>query len=308
MNQFLIYTAFPRGYCAGVHRAISMLAEIINEFPPPVYVNHEIIHNRFVVDMFERKGVIFESNLDKIPDGSLVVVSAHGAGPSFFAKLRVRKMRWIDATCPLVDKVHKEARKFIKDGYHILYVGKKGHQEAIGVIDEGKDHITLIEDKDDLKEVNIESPLVLLTQTTLSVDETENIIKEAKLRFPHITLPNSSDICYATTNRQNAVKALADTCDIIIVVGSKNSSNSNKLKQVAESLGKTSYLIDHVGELDQAWLKYAKNVGVTAGASGPEELVQGVIEGLETLGGIYHSELKIAEEKVEFSSIITVNL
>lgn len=308
VNQFLVYTAFPRGYCAGVHRAISMLMEVMNQFPSPIYVNHEIIHNRFVVQMFERKWVIFESNLEKIPEWSLVVISAHGSGPSFFMKLRNRKMRWIDATCPLVEKVHKEAKQFIKNGYHILYIGKKWHQEAVGVIDEWEEHITLIEEKNDLKKITPNQPLALLTQTTLSVDETDAIIQEAKLLFPNILLPKTSDICYATTNRQNAVKALANICDTILVVGSKNSSNSNKLRQVAESQEKTSYLIDHADELDPAWFSYAKKVWVTAGASGPEELVQGVVQRLEEFGWIYHSELKITEEKMEFPSIITVNL
>lgn len=285
-----------------------MLMEILREYPPPIYVNHEIIHNRFVVEMFEKKWVIFESNLDLIPEESLVVISAHGTGPSYFSKLRARRMRWIDATCPLVEKVHKEAKQYIKDGYHILYIGKKWHQEAIGIIDEWEEHFTLIEEKSDLKNIMGDRPLALLTQTTLSVDDTESIIKEAKSRFPHIVLPKTSDICYATTNRQNAVKHLAEICDVIVVVGSKNSSNSNKLRQVAESMKKKSYLVDHVSELDAAWFVKSKNVGVTAGASGPEELVQWVIEWLEEYGWIFHSELKIAEEKVEFSSIITVKL
>lgn len=301
-----IYTAFPRGYCAWVDRAVGMLMEIIEKFPSPIFVNHQIIHNRFVVAMFERKWVIFESNLENIPDGSLLVISAHGTWPSYFQALKKKNIHWIDATCPLVDKVHKEAKKFIKEGYHILYIGKKWHQEAIWVIDEANTHITLIEKKEDLKKVKISWPIALLTQTTLSVDETLDIIREAQKIFPDIALPKSSDICYATTNRQNAVKALANVCDTVIVVGSKNSSNSNKLKQVATDLWKKAHLIDDASEIDPTWIVNSDSIWVTAGASGPEELVKWVIEVIESMGWIFIKEIRVTDEKMEFPYVIKV--
>lgn len=301
-----IYTAFPRGYCAWVDRAVGMLMEIIEKFPSPIFVNHQIIHNRFVVAMFERKWVIFESNLENIPDGSLLVISAHGTWPSYFQALKQKNIRWIDATCPLVDKVHKEAKKYIKEGYHILYIGKKWHQEAVGVIDEGEKYFTLIEKREDLKKVIVSWPLALLTQTTLSVDETEEIIQEAKRMFPQIVLPNSSDICYATTNRQNAVKELAQYCDTVIVVGSKNSSNSNKLKQVALELWKRAHLIDDAREIESDWIYTSDSIWVTAGASGPEELVKWVIEVIESMGWTFVREIRVTDEKMEFPYVIKV--
>lgn len=275
-------------------------------FPPPIFVNHEIIHNRFVVEMFRKKWIIFEQDLGKIPEGSLVVISAHGSGPNYIRQLIDRRMRWIDATCPLVEKVHREAKKFIQEGYHILYIGKRGHQEALGVIDEGEKHFTLIEKKEDLHNYAWAPRLALLTQTTLSVDDTEDIIAAAKLLFPHLVLPKTSDICYATTNRQNAVKALAEYCDSILVVGSKNSSNSNKLKSLAASLGKRASLIDDASEIDREWLVGVSSIWVTSWASGPEELVVGVIERLTELWGGFEKEIRIIEEKMEFPYTITV--
>ena len=274
--------------------------DIVSSYPPPIYVNHEIIHNSYVVKMFERKWVIFESNLDAIPMGWLIVISAHGTGPSYFQELRKRGLRWIDATCPLVEKVHREARNYINKGYHILYIWKKWHQEALWVIDEGSLHFTLIEKKEDLHQVDQQLPLALLTQTTLSVDDTEVLIETAKNLFPHIVLPKTSDICYATTNRQNALKALAEKSDIIIVVGSKNSSNSNKLKNLAESLGNTAYLVDDARELESSWFLEGKSVWVTAWASWPEELVEGVLEKLKEFSWIFVSEIKTTEERMEF--------
>lgn len=274
--------------------------DIVSSYPPPIYVNHEIIHNSYVVKMFERKWVIFESNLDAIPMGWLIVISAHGTGPSYFQELRKRGLRWIDATCPLVEKVHREARNYINKGYHILYIWKKWHQEALWVIDEGSLHFTLIEKKEDLHQVDQQLPLALLTQTTLSVDDTEVLIETAKNMFPQIILPKTSDICYATTNRQNALKALAEKSDIIIVVGSKNSSNSNKLKNLAESLGNIAHLVDDARELESSWFLEGKSVWVTAWASWPEELVEGVLEKLKEFSWIFVSEIKTTEEKMEF--------
>ncbi len=274
--------------------------DIVSSYPPPIYVNHEIIHNSYVVKMFERKWVIFESNLDAIPMGWLIVISAHGTGPSYFQELRKRGLRWIDATCPLVEKVHIEARNYINKGYHILYIWKKWHQEALWVIDEGSLHFTLIEKKEDLHQVDQQLPLALLTQTTLSVDDTEVLIETAKNMFPQIVLPKTSDICYATTNRQNALKSLAEHCEVIIVVGSKNSSNSNKLKNLAESLGNTAYLVDDARELESSWFLEGKSVWVTAWASWPEELVEGVLEKLKEFSWIFDSEIKTTEERMEF--------
>jgi 4-hydroxy-3-methylbut-2-en-1-yl diphosphate reductase len=277
-----------------------MLMEIVSMYPPPIYVNHEIIHNTWVVRMFERKGVIFEPILANIPTGSLVVISAHGTGPSYFAELRTHGLRWIDATCPLVEKVHREARDAISKGYHILYIGKRWHQEALGVIDEGSENFTLIESVADVERIQVWWTYIILTQTTLSVDDTASIIVAIQELIPDVILPKAWDICYATTNRQRAVKVLAEETDIILVVGSANSSNSSKLQHVAESLGKTAYLIDSADDIDQYWFDNCSSVGVTAWASGPEELVEWVVEYLVHLGWVFDSELRVVEEKIEF--------
>ncbi len=318
-SSFIIHTAYPRGYCAWVHRAVDMLIQVISTYPDEqIYVNHEIIHNRYAIAMFERKWVIFESDIAKIPKDALIVISAHGIGPSYFSSLRARGIRWVDATCPLVEKVHREARDLISKWYHILYIGKKGHQEAVWVIDEGEKYFTLIEKEEDLKGVsdhwlqiaestisNLSSrishpPLALLTQTTLSVHDTEILIEKIQQKFPSIVLPNSWDICYATTNRQKAVKALAAECDIILVIGSQSSSNSTKLRDVAEKFWSKAYLIDDASEIETDWLIWVSSVWVTAWASGPEELVQGVVAYLEKIGWKFAHELRVMEEKVTF--------
>lgn len=310
---FSIFTAYPRGYCAGVHRAVGMLMEIVATYPAPIYVNHEIIHNTFVVKMFERKWVVFEPDLEKIPEWSLVVISAHGTGPTYFSQLRSRKMRWIDATCPLVEKVHREARDFISKWYHILYIGKAGHQEAVGVMNEWEKHFTLIEKEEDILQidnwqliVNSWKKLALLTQTTLSVDDTANLIEKIQIKFPDIILPKAWDICYATTNRQKAVKALAEKVDIVLVVWSKNSSNSSKLRHVAEEIWKKAYLIDTSEDIDISWFRWIASVWVTAWASGPEELVEWVLSFLGWIGGVFREELRVIEEKMEFPYILKI--
>ncbi len=298
--------------------------EIVATYPSPIYVNHEIIHNTFVVKMFERKWVVFEPDLDKIPEWSLVVISAHGTWPTYFSRLRSRNMRWIDATCPLVEKVHREARDFISKWYHILYIGKDGHQEAVGVIDEWEKHFTLIEKKEDIEKITdprlqildssvldlssdiYHSPLALLTQTTLSVDDTQVLIDTIVERFPDIVLPKAWDICYATTNRQKAVKALAEKVDIVLVVWSKNSSNSSKLRHVAEEMWKRAYLIDTSEDIDISWFSWISTVWVTAWASGPEELVEWVVKYLEWVGGVFSEELRVVEEMVEFPYILKI--
>ena len=297
---FSIYTAFPRGYCAGVHRAINMLQEIVNTYPVPIYVNHEIIHNQFVVRMFERKGIIFGKNINEIPEWSLMVVSAHGTGPNYYKELRAKKIQWIDATCPLVEKVHREARDAIARWYHILYIWKAGHQEAIGILDEWEEHFTLIENESDITKITSEKQYTILTQTTLSVDDTDTLIKKIIEKYPSTLLPKISDICYATTNRQKAIKSLAKQTDLILVVWSKNSSNSSKLQLIAEEMGNKSYLIDGPEDINPLWLDDVSSVGITAWASGPEELIVQVIEYLTSLGGTFEKELRIIEEKVTF--------
>ena len=301
--SFSIYMAYPRGYCAWVHRAVDMLMQVIMNYPDEtIYVNHEIIHNNFVIRMFEKRWVVFESDISKIPEGSLLVISAHGSGPTYFTGLRERKIRWIDATCPLVDKVHREARELIQNGYHILYIGKKWHQEAIGVIDEGERHFSLIEKEEDIEMISKDPSLryALLTQTTLSVEDTERLIEKVQIWFPDIILPKTGDICYATTNRQKAIKVLAEKCELILVIGSPSSSNSNKLRHTWESLGKKTYLIDDASEIDPDWLLWVVSVWVTAWASGPEELVEGVLQYLESLWGTFIQEIRVIEENIEF--------
>jgi 4-hydroxy-3-methylbut-2-enyl diphosphate reductase len=258
------------------------------------------------VRMFERKGVIFEADLDKIPPWSLVVISAHGVGPLYRQKLRSRWIRWIDATCPLVEKVHREAINFINSGYHIIYIGKRWHQEALWVLEEWTDRFSLVENLSDLDWLEIQGPVALLTQTTLSVDDTKILIESARARFPDIVLPKTSDICYATTNRQNALRALALETECIFIVGSKNSSNSTKLLKLAWNLGKRAYLIDWADEIKEEWLLNVSRIGVTSWASWPEELVSGVIDSLVSIGGIFEREIRITEEKIEFPYTLTV--
>lgn len=300
--MFQIYTAFPRWFCAGVDRAINLLKDVIEVYGTPIYVNHEIIHNKFIVDWFTKKWVIFEEDISRIPHWSLVVVSAHGVGPSYYASLKANWLKWIDATCPLVTKVHLEALQFIKKWYHIIYIGKKDHQEAQGVYDEDKNHITIVSNKEDVDRLDIswDMPLALLTQTTLSLDDTKELSLYIKEKFPGIVTPPAGDICYATTNRQNAVKKLAEIVDTVFVIWSKNSSNSAKLKLTAQKLWKKAFLIDNASEIDLAWLEWSSHIWVTSGASGPEELVQWVVELLEQNGGIFKEELRVIEENMNF--------
>lgn len=306
--MFQIYTAYPRWFCAGVDRAINLLKEVIEVYGTPVYVNHEIIHNKFIVNWFTKKWVIFEENVEKIPSWSLVVVSAHGVGPSYFQSLKKNGLRYIDATCPLVTKVHLESLQFIKKGYHIIYIWKKDHQEAQWVYDEDKNHITIVSNKDDVDTLDFSSEfsLALLTQTTLSLDETSELTQYIQQKYPDIVLPAASDICYATTNRQNAVKKLSEVVDMVFVIGSKNSSNSTKLKLTAEKLWKKAYLIDDASEIQKDWLVWIDTIGVTSWASGPEELVQWVVEWLTQNGWVFKEELKVIEENMNFPYNITV--
>jgi len=278
-----VLIAAPRGFCAGVDRAIQIVELALERFGAPVYVRHEIVHNRFVVDRLKKMGAIFVDELDEVPDDRPVVFSAHGVPKSVPASARDRGLSYIDATCPLVSKVHRQAERLIEDGMHILFVGHGGHPEVIGTfgqVPEGS--ITLIETVEDAMSVAIADParVAFLTQTTLSVDDTAAIVAALKQRFPGIRAPRSEDICYATSNRQAAVKAIAPECDRLLVIGSPNSSNSLRLAEVAERLDVPARLIDRASQIDWDWLGQPKTLGITAGASAPELLVREVIDAL----------------------------
>ena len=300
--MFNIYTVFPRWFCAWVHRAVSMLDEIVNTYKDTIYVNHEIIHNKFIINYFEKKWVIFEENLDNIPVWSIVVISAHWVWPSFMKNLRDKKLKYIDATCPLVKKVHLEAQNFIKNGYKILYIWKKNHQEALWVYDYSRENIFIVSREEDILNLNFseDTKLALLTQTTLSVDDTKDLISKIKEIYPHVEFPSSSDICYATTNRQTAIKKLSRFVDTIFIVWSKNSSNSNKLKKLWEKLGKKTFLIDDYSDIEDGFLKWSRNIWVSSWASWPEELVKWVVEALKTRWWNFIEEVRVVEEKINF--------
>ena len=278
-----VLIAAPRGFCAGVDRAIQIVELALERFGAPVYVRHEIVHNRFVADRLKKMGAIFVDELDEVPDDRPVVFSAHGVPKSVPASARERALTYVDATCPLVSKVHRQAERLIEDGMHILFVGHGGHPEVIGTfgqVPEGS--ITLIETVEDAMSVAIADParVAFLTQTTLSVDDTAAIVAALKQRFPGIRAPRSEDICYATSNRQAAVKAIAPECDRLLVIGSPNSSNSLRLAEVAERLDVPARLIDRASQIDWDWLGQPKTLGITAGASAPELLVREVIDAL----------------------------
>ncbi len=298
-----IYLASPRGYCAWVDRAIGMLDDIIAAYPnETIYVNHEIVHNKFIVDYFKRKGVIFSDDLEHIPSWSIMVFSAHWVAPSFVKKAKEKWLRCLDASCPLVIKVHSEAKKFIADGYKIIYIGKKTHQEAIWVADNDLENIFVVGNKAEADTLEFKKwqKLALLNQTTLSVDDTKELIEYVQKKYPHIELPSFSDICYATTNRQEAVKELIKTVDVLIIVGSKNSSNSTKLALIGERAWLPSLLIDDPDEIPEDFLKWIKNIWVSSGASVPDNLVQDVIKHLESLWGKFMKEIVTKEEKMIF--------
>jgi 4-hydroxy-3-methylbut-2-enyl diphosphate reductase len=275
-----ILLASPRGFCAGVARAVRAVEDTIEIFGTPVYVKHEIVHNKHVVADLEAKGALTIENLLEVPEGSVVVFSAHGSEKDHYALAKKRNLHLIDATCPLVTKVHLEVVRFLKDGYEIVYIGHEGHIEGVGVLSEAEGKvIPLVETAADVEALAIGNPekLVYLTQTTLSTDETAVVIQALKKKYPQITAPPLADICYATTNRQAAVKALAKVADLILILGSKNSSNSMRLMETARESGAAAYLIDDVTQLDVAWLTDVEIIGVSAGASAPENLVQGVL-------------------------------
>src|SRR5215210_5696649 len=272
--------AAPRGYCAGVDRAVQTVERALELYGAPVYVRKEIVHNKHVVEELAQRGAVFVEELsDEIPEGAVTVFSAHGVSPAVHAEAETRGLRTIDATCPLVTKVHREAVKFAADGYTIVLVGHAGHEEVEGTMGEVPGSIMLVETEDDVDALEVADPsrIAYLTQTTLSVDETTAIIARLREKFPAITGPRTDDICYATTNRQLAVKQMAEHCDLVLVIGSRNSSNSNRLVDVARDHGAASYLIDGADQVQEQWLEGARVVGISSGASAPEELVEALV-------------------------------
>ena len=303
-NGKRVLLAAPRGYCAGVDRAVVTVERALDTYGPPVYVRKQIVHNRHVVEDLEARGAVFVEELAEVPSGSTVVFSAHGVSPAVHAEAAARGLKTIDATCPLVTKVHKEATRFAADGVEILLIGHAGHEEVEGTTGEAPDHITLVQHPDDVDAVEVKDPskVAWLSQTTLSVDETYETVTRLREKFPLLLDPPSDDICYATQNRQSAVKQLAPGCDLVIVVGSRNSSNSVRLVEVALEAGaKASHRVDNAGEIDEAWLDGVDSVGVTSGASVPDELVQGVLDFLVARGFPPATEERLTEENLVFA-------
>jgi 4-hydroxy-3-methylbut-2-en-1-yl diphosphate reductase len=294
--------AAPRGYCAGVDRAVQTVERALELYGPPVYVRKEIVHNKHVVEELRQRGAIFVEEETEVPQGETVVFSAHGVAPSVHANSATRGLRTIDATCPLVTKVHVEAKKFAAEGYTIVLIGHEGHEEVEGTMGEAPANMVLIETEEDVDELEVDDParIAYLTQTTLSVDETDRIIRRLRERFPNITGPKSDDICYATTNRQMAVRQMARQCDLVLVIGSKNSSNSNRLVEVARDHGAESHLIDNESQVRDEWLEGKHVVGISSGASAPEELVQRLVEFFRSRGTRDVSEFEVVQEDVRF--------
>lgn len=298
-----VLIAAPRGFCAGVDRAIEIVERAIMRYGAPVYVRHEIVHNRYVVDGLKAKGAVFVEELSEVPDGAPVVFSAHGVPKSVPADATTRGLDWLDATCPLVSKVHRQAERQVEAGRHILFVGHRGHPEVIGTMGQVPvGDITLVETVDDVAALDLPAglPLSYLTQTTLSVDDTATIIAALNARFPAIVGPRGEDICYATSNRQDSVKAIAGDCQLVLVIGAPNSSNSLRLVEVAQRGGARSHLIQRAGEILPEWLDGVTTIGVTAGASAPEVLVREVIDRLGELRTISTETVSTAEEHMVF--------
>jgi 4-hydroxy-3-methylbut-2-en-1-yl diphosphate reductase len=297
-----ILLAQPRGFCAGVDRAIEIVERALTLFGAPIFVRHEIVHNAYVVEDLRRKGAVFIESLDDVPVGSTLIFSAHGVSQAIRADAEERGLRVFDATCPLVTKVHIEVAKMRADGYEILMIGHKGHPEVEGTMGQAGSGMYLVEDIADVLALEVSNPAMLayVTQTTLSVDDAAEIIAALKHRFPMIREPKKQDICYATQNRQDAVKFMAPQCDVVIVVGSPNSSNSNRLREVAEKRGIPAYMVDSPDQIDPAWLAGKRRIGLTAGASAPEVLAQQVVERLRTLGIVNIRKLDGVEESIAF--------
>ncbi|MGV9858196.1 4-hydroxy-3-methylbut-2-enyl diphosphate reductase [Gordonia sp. NPDC003425] len=299
-----VLLAEPRGYCAGVDRAVETVERALDKHGAPVYVRKEIVHNRHVVETLTERGAVFVGETDQVPEGAIVVFSAHGVSPEVHRTAAARNLQTIDATCPLVTKVHQEAKRFARDDYDILLIGHEGHEEVEGTAGEAPERIQLVDGPDsvDRVEVRDESKVIWLSQTTLSVDETMETVRRLRERFPLLNDPPSDDICYATQNRQVAVKAMAPSCDLVIVVGSKNSSNSVRLVEVALQNGASAaHLVDYAREIDPAWLENVNTVGVTSGASVPEVLVRGVIDLLGEHGFGTVEKVTTAEETLTFA-------
>ena len=297
-----VLLAAPRGYCAGVDRAVQAVERALDLHGPPVYVRKEIVHNKHVVEELAERGAIFVEQETEVPEGELVVFSAHGVAPKVHENARQRQLQTIDATCPLVTKVHVEARKFAEEDYTIILVGHEGHEEVEGTTGEAPASIVLVQTAEDVDELEVEDPdqVAYITQTTLSVDETMEIISRLRERFPNIVGPKSDDICYATTNRQIAVKQLARECDLVLVIGSTNSSNSNRLVEVAREHGASSHLIDNSLQVREEWLRGVEAVGITSGASAPEELVEQLVAFFRDRGAEEVAELRTVDEDVRF--------
>jgi 4-hydroxy-3-methylbut-2-en-1-yl diphosphate reductase len=298
-----VLLAAPRGYCAGVDRAVVTVEKALELYGAPVYVRKEIVHNKHVVDTLRSRGAIFVDETEEVPEGSIVVFSAHGVAPEVHAEAEVRGLKTIDATCPLVTKVHQEARRFADEGVDILLIGHEGHEEVVGTMGEAPDRITLVQGPDDVAALTVKDPtrVAWLSQTTLSVDETMQTVERLREKLPLLMDPPSDDICYATQNRQLAIKEVAARADLVIVVGSRNSSNSVRLVEVSRELGADAHLVDHAGEVDESWLNGVTTVGVTSGASVPEILVSGVLEWLAARGYGEVEEVRAAEETLLFA-------
>ncbi len=299
-----VLLAKPRGYCAGVDRAVQTVEEALNLYGPPIYVRKEIVHNKHVVSTLQAKGAIFVEENEEVPEGATVIFSAHGVAPEVYRQAEQRNLRAIDATCPLVTKVHQEARRFAANGYDILLIGHEGHEEVIGTSGEAPEHIQLVDGPDSVDQVSVRDParVVWLSQTTLSVDETMETVDRLKARLPLLVSPPSDDICYATQNRQQVVKEIAPQCDVVLVVGSTNSSNSQRLREVAVEAGaRAGYLIDFASEIDPQWLVGAETVGLTSGASVPDDLVMQVLDLLAGHGFADVEEFTTVDERVTFA-------
>ncbi len=301
-----IIMANPRGFCAGVDRAIEIVERALESFGAPIYVRHEVVHNKFVVDGLKDKGAIFVDELDEVPDDSTVIFSAHGVSRKVEMEARARQLRVFDATCPLVTKVHIEVVKYAKEGREVILIGHEGHPEVEGTMGRydtsGGGKILLVENPEDVENLKVSNPssLAFVSQTTLSVDDTREVISKLQERFPHISAPRKNDICYATQNRQDAVKDLCSRADLLLVVGASNSSNSNRLRELGERAGIPSYLIATADDIDEEWLT-VRRIGVTAGASAPEELVQQVVSRIKDSPSTVVTELAGREENITFS-------
>jgi 4-hydroxy-3-methylbut-2-enyl diphosphate reductase len=297
-----IVLAGPRGFCAGVERAIDVVKLALQVCPAPVYVRKEIVHNRHVVEALRAEGAIFVDELHEVPDGATVIFSAHGISPAVRAEAHARWLRVIDATCPLVTKVHLEAIRYAKEGYSIILVGHEDHDEVIGTMGEAPDRIHVISTPEEVEKLELPDPdkVAYLTQTTLSMDDTKAVIDALRLRFPQIVGPSRDDICYATQNRQAAVKTVAGEVDVVLVIGAANSSNANRLREVSETTGSRAYLINEIKEIKPEWFKNATRVGITAGASTPEFLVHEAVEALKRMGAVTVREVHVVDENVRF--------